>query len=277
MTDDERVQPGLHALLLSDPDALADALRTDPDIVAIRVDDNTMLEWTTQPDFPSDERCVRLLIDHGSQLDRALNLAACHDNAPLVAQLLDAGADPTHRADANITPAESAAMHGSTAALDLLRERDALHRPALWLASAAGDLPAVESYFDNGSLRVVPTPYRPNFADVGRPASNPPGDTAADIIDEAFVFAAANARTNIADYLLQRGARINAAPYRNTTALRLAIQFKKPDAVQWLLNNGAATTILDGTHNADASGWATACNDGSQAMKQITRLLDSSR
>lgn len=276
MTDDDRVQPALHALLLSDSDALATALRADPDVVKIRVGENTMLEWVTQPDFTIDRDCVRHLIDHGAEVDRALNLAACFNEAGLVVQLLDSGADPTKRADAGITPAESAAMHGSAEALDVLRERHAVHRHALWLVAAAGDSAAVSSFFDNGSLRDVAGAYRPNFADVGRAPTDPPGDTPADLIDEAFVFALANGRTGIGDYLLAHGADIDARPYRNTTALHLAIQFRKLDAVLWLLGRGASADIRDDTHGSNAAGWATACDDGSAPMEQIIQILGRS-
>ncbi len=75
-------------------------------------------------------------------------------------------------------------MHSSTEAADVLVEAG-LHRPGLWLAAAAGLLPAVRDRvgIDN-SLRADPGPYRPNWADVGRPA----GETATairELIDAA--------------------------------------------------------------------------------------------
>ena len=111
-----------------------------------------------------------MLVGAGARLDRALNLAGCWNLADLCRQLLAAGADPAARADAGITPLESAAMHGATEAADALVEHG-LHRRTLWLAAAAGLLPTVQDWVAaDGSLQADPGPYRPNWADVGRPA-----------------------------------------------------------------------------------------------------------
>ena len=68
---DERVQPALHALLSGDIDGLRAALEADPGVVNLRVGENTMLEWMTQPEggVPSPE-LVAVLIDAGAYLDR---------------------------------------------------------------------------------------------------------------------------------------------------------------------------------------------------------------
>ena len=46
---DERIQPALHALLSDDVDGLREALGADPEVVNLKVGDNTLLELTTQP------------------------------------------------------------------------------------------------------------------------------------------------------------------------------------------------------------------------------------
>ena len=53
------------------------------------------------------------------------------------------------RADADLTPLESAAMHSSTEAADVLVEHG-LHRPTLWLAAASGLLQRAQAC-DDGS------------------------------------------------------------------------------------------------------------------------------
>ena len=215
VSDDERIQPALHALLTEDIDGLRAALKADPGVVNLKIGENTMLELMTQPEGgPPSPDVVQVLIDAGADLDRALNLAGCWNLADLCAQLLAAGADPAARADAGITPLESAAMHSSAEAADVLVVHG-LHRPSLWLAAASGLLPEVRQWVSpDGSLQADPGPYRPNWADVGRPAGPPPPGDPADIVGEALVFAALNNRREVVDYLLDSGADIDARPTR---------------------------------------------------------------
>ncbi len=277
-SDDERVQLALHALLAGDVDGLRAALKADPGVVNLRVGDNTMLEWMTQPEGgPPSPEMVGVLIDAGAYLDRALNLTGCWNLAGLCTQLLAAGANPAAQADAGITPLESAAMHSSTEAADVLVAHG-LHRPTLWLAAAAGLLPEVRDWVaTDGSLRAGPGPYRPDWADVGRRPGSPPNGDPSEIVGEAFVFAALNNRREVVDYLLDAGADLDARPYRNTTALHFAVQFHRAGMVRDLLDRGASVTIKDANHNSDASGWARACDDGSDAAAEIGALISAAR
>lgn len=274
----ERMQPALAALTAGDAGGLRAALATDPGVVDLKVSGNTMLELMTQPDaVPPSPELVDVLIDAGAELDRALNLAACWNLADLCSQLLAAGADPTARADAGITPLESAAMHSSIEAADVLVYHD-LHRRTLWLAAATGLLQVVTSWVaTDGSLLADPGPYRPNWADVGRRASDPPTDDPAEIVGEAYVFAAANDRRDVVDYLLDAGVDLDARPYLNTTALHFAIQFGRLGMVRYLLRRGASVTIEDGTYGSDAAGWAEACENGTEDGTAIRRLVSAAR
>jgi hypothetical protein len=270
---DDRIQPALHAFLAGDADALGEAIGRDPEIVNLPWQGNTLIEWATQPPQGVAPGVVQVLIDHGADVDRALNLAACWNLPDLCRQLLAAGADPTARADADITPLESAAMHGSTGAAEVLITHG-LHRPCLWVAAAAGRLDLVRTWVDpQGTLLAPPGPYRPNWADVGRSPGAEPTDEPGEIMGEALVFAAANDRTEVVDYLIGAGADIDARPYRNTTGLHLAIQFHKPEMVRHLLARGASIDILDDEHRSDATGWAAACDDGSPSATTIIGLV----
>ena len=273
---DERIQPALRALLLGDADGLRAALEVDPEVVNLTVGGNTLLELATQPDVsPPSSEIVDVLVEAGAAVDRALNLAGCWNLPNLCAQLLAGGADPVARADAGITPLESAAMHSSTEAADVLVEAG-LHRPSLWLAAAAGLLPAVRDWVGvDGSLRADSGTYRPNWADVGRPAGAAPSDHPREILGEAFGFAALNDRSAVVDYLLDTGVDIDARPYRNTTALHFAIQFRRHHMVRLLLGRGAAVTIEDDTYQSDAAGWAQACDNGSEPATAIRELIDT--
>ena len=271
---DERIQPALHALLSDDVDGLREALGADPEVVNLKVGDNTLLELTTQPDVGhSSSEIIDVLISAGAALDRALNLAGCWNLPDMCAQLLAAGADPEARADGGITPLESAAMHSSTQAADVLVAHG-LHRQTLWLAAASGLLRWVQGWVaGDGTLRADPGPYRPDWAAVGRAAGAPPRDDPTEIVGESFVFAALNNRHDVVDYLLGTGVDVNARPYRNTTALHFAIQFRRSDMVRRLLDHGASVTIEDGTYRSNAAGWAQACDDGSQAATTIRWLV----
>lgn len=274
----ERMQPALAALTAGDAGGLRAVLAADPGVVDLKVSGYTMLELMTQPDaVPPSPELVDVLIDAGAELDRTLNLAACWNLADLCSQLLAAGADPTARADAGITPLESAAMHSSIEAADVLAEHG-LHRRTLWLAAASGLLQMVASWVaTDGSLLADPGPCRPNWADVGRRADNPPTDDPAEIVGEAYVFAAANDRRDVVDYLLDAGVDLDARPYLNTTALHFAIQFGRLGMVRHLLRRGASVTIEDGTYGSDAAGWAEACENGTEDGTAIRRLVSAAR
>ena len=271
-----RLEEALDALLSHDAERLRAALDADPALVHRSVGSNTLLETATQPvagAVPAE--VIAVLIEGGAELDRALNLAGCWNLAELAEQLLDAGADPAARADAGITPLESAAMHGSADAADVL-VRHGVHRSGLWLAAAAGQLELVRDWVDSdGTLLAPPGSYRPNFADVGRPAGAAPSEEPSEILGEALVFAAANGRLNVVDYLVGVGVDVDARPYRNTTGLHLAIQLGKLEMVRHLLELGASTTIRDDEYSSDALGWASACDKGSSPGPEIRELLAS--
>lgn len=249
-------------------------IAANPGLVNGKYRGNTLLEWLTQPGFaPPHPQVVEVLIDAGAELDRALNLAGCWNLPVLCEQLLAAGADPGARADAGITPLESAAMHSSKEAADVLVGHG-LHRPSLWLAAASGQLQAVRDWVTPGAtLRRDPGPYRPNWADVGRPAGEPGSSDDREIIGEAFVFAALNDRRDVAGYLLQIGVDVDSRPYRNTTALHFAVQFHRHEMVGFLLESKASVSIRDDVFGAEAKDWAEACRDGGPASREILRLL----
>lgn len=271
-----RYAGALRAARDGDITALRRTLDSYPGIALARVRENSLLEWLTQPGFaPPHPQAVDALIEAGAEFDRALNLAGCWNLPDLCEQLLAAGADPAARADAGITPLESAAMHSSKEAVDVLVAHG-LHRPSLWLAAAAGQLGAVRDWVSPDlTLRRDPGQYRPDWADVGRPAGEPRSADDGEIIGEAFVFAALNDRREAVEYLLQIGVDVDVRPYRNTTALHFAIQFHRLEMVRYLLGQKAKVSIRDDVFGADARGWASACHDGSPASGEILRLLEA--
>jgi ankyrin repeat protein len=272
---DERIQPALHALLGGDTDGLRAALAADPELINAVWNDNTLLEWATQPPHGIDPACIDALIDAGASLDRALGLAGCWNLADLCSRLLEAGADPTSLCDETspITPLESAAMHGSTRSADVLIEHG-LHRPTLWLAAATGQLDLVTNWISSaGDLLMPPGPYRPIWAHVGRPQARPPADDHDQILGEAITFAALNDRTDVVDHLLDIGVPIDAAPYRGITSLHFAVQYAKPNMVEHLVARGASLEARDDEWNATPARWAEVCNDDSADRTAILETL----
>lgn len=272
---DERIQPALHALLSNDAKGLGSALADDPALANVAWNGNTLLEWATQPPHGIDRECIAVLIDAGAPLDRALGLAGCFNLAELCTQLLDAGGDPTSfESDVSpITPLESAAMHGSTAAADVLVEHG-LHRPTLWLAAATGQLDLVTEWVSQAATLLKPAgDYRPIWAHVGRPPAPAPNSNPAQILAEALTLAAANGRIGVVDHLLACGVPIDAAPYRGITSLHFAVQFGKLAMVEHLLARGASTTTRDDEWNASPGRWAEVCVDDSAERVAIAALL----
>ena len=133
--------------------------------------------------------------------------------------------------------------------------------------------------------------YRPHG---GFPAWMP-SDDPQEILDEGLVWAAKADRVEAIDRLVDRGARVEADPYRGTPlswaaangrvaavrrlvelgadvnqpttfggpghgqdvfALHLAAQAGQEEAVDVLLELGADPTLRDGLHHGDAAGWA---------------------
>ena len=271
-----RIAAALRAVKDGDLDRFGTVIGNDPEVVYGRARGNTILEWLTQPDFsPPDPKFVGALIEAGAELERALNLAGCWNLPGMCEQLLAAGADPAARADAGITPLESAAMHSSKDAADVLVAHG-LYRPSLWLAAATGQLEAVHDWVSPDlTLRRDPGPYRPDWANVGRPAGEPRSANEGEVIGEAFVFAALNDRRDVVEYLLQTGVDVDVRPYRNTTALHFAIQFHRLEMVRLLLDRNAGVSIRDDIFGAEAKGWANACQNGSPASGEILRLLEA--
>jgi ankyrin repeat protein len=65
-----------------------------------------------------------------------------------------------------------------------------------------------------------------------------PSDDPQEILDEALVWAAKSGRTNVMLLLLERGARIDADPYRGTPLIWAATK-GRVETVEWLLDHGA--------------------------------------
>jgi ankyrin repeat protein len=210
----------------------------------------TLLEALAQPDVvPFDRAVAEILIARAQDLDGPLNLAACFNRAELVELLLDAGADPTPDPSRGLTPLETALYHGAREAADLLAERG-ISPLELWSAAALGRIDLMTNLLDR------PPRHRPNLADVGWQPAPPPGNDAQTIVDEALAFAALNGRLESIEWLLDRGAAIDGAPYLGMTPLHFAAFFDRPNAVKLLRDRGADRTRTERISGRTAAEWA---------------------
>jgi ankyrin repeat protein len=87
-----------------------------------------------------------------------------------------------------------------------------------------------------------------------------------------FVYAVAKGNWPMAEWLLARGADINAIAevYQcPATALHFAVENKPPERIRWLLDQGADPGIRDGKFDSDVRGWATFLG-----RDEIVRIID---
>jgi ankyrin repeat protein len=246
---------------------------------------------------------MRLLISAGADVDQAN----------------DRGWTPLHQAGYRNDPAMAELLLASGARIDLEAHGSggtplaaALfwgHREAAEVLAAAGVVPTnlrIAAGLGRADLvracvgtdgRLTPGAraargfYRPHS---GFPAWQPSEDEQ-EVLDEALVWAAKSDRVEVMPLLVERGARVDADPYRGTplawasykgrvaaarwlldhgadidqrgtfggpghgagvTALHLAAQNDNPEMIRFLLSRGADRTIRDDLYSATPAGWA---------------------
>jgi ankyrin repeat protein len=183
--------------------------------------------------FPAGPEVVKLLVSAGADPsapstgrdgeigETPLHYAASSDDVDVAAALIDAGADiEAPGGSITGTPLANAVGYGCWHLARLLVARGS-RIGSLWEAAALGDRPRVEELLG---------------------ADPPP--TAADI-DGAFWQACHGGQRRMAEYLLARGASINATVgYAAGTALEVAAQpgCQQQILIDWLREHGATTS-----------------------------------
>ena len=294
-------------------------LRTHPDVARARgTNGNTLLnlscslapcapagsdDVTERPSAPERLEAIRLLLAAGADVNQAndrgwtpLHQAAYRNDPEMAALLLRAGA----RADLSAhgeggTPLAVALFWGHREVSELLAAHGVVPGN-LRIASGLGRADLVRACFDDsGALTAAAIAgrafYRPHS---GFPAWRPSGDSL-EVLDEALVWAAKSGRTEVMTILVERGARVDADPYRGTpllwaaangrieaarslldhgadvnrratfggpshgegvTALHLAAQNDRAEMIELLLARGADASIEDGLYHGTPLGWA---------------------
>lgn len=274
----------LKAVGTSDVNGLSVLLRRNPGLVTERVRGGTLLDLIAQPDgvgdnlgaeLGIDRNVVELLIKAGSPTDQTLVFAACFNRVELVKILLEADAPIRDGvSDWDINALESGVMHGSAESVDAIVESRGLVPNAFWLAAGAGRLESVEDWFKRGG-ELLPEAgwHRPDFTNIGLEPGTPPADDPKELLAEAFISAARNGRTNVAEFLLKRGVDVNAAPYRGITPLHHAIWTGQLEMVRFLVERGADLNATDEMHESTPPDWAKALEDLHPMSPAILEVL----
>ncbi|HEY1461205.1 MAG TPA: ankyrin repeat domain-containing protein [Casimicrobiaceae bacterium] len=160
------------------------------------------------------------------------------DRSDDVAAMLARGMDP-NTVDTNGEPMlVVAARAGWQPTVDVLLKagakvdaKNSFGDTAIMVASLNGHLVLVKTFFARGA------------------EINPPGWT-------PLAYAAANGQTDVARYLLDIGANINAASANGTTPLMMAVRGGHADTVDLLLAKGADPNLRN-QNDASALAWAT--------------------
>ncbi len=192
----------------------------------------------------------------GAYAKTPLHWAAENDHADAARLLLDGGADLARVTTWGATPLEWAGYLGSRAVAEILLERGATGMN-LVLAAGLGKLDLVQDYCDsNESLDGLGIPRRETDAqdEQGWPATA--ARMKGDVLGEAFQVACRNGHTEVAKYILDRGADIQATGYFGGTGLHWAAFNGHRETVEFLLERGADTRLEDHAFKATPLGWA---------------------
>ena len=177
--------------------------------------------------FPNGPQTVHLMIRAGADPnfrhptrcdETALHWAASSDDVDVAAALIDGGADVDVPGGSIGTPLANAVGYGCWHVARLLLARGA-RVGSLWEAAGLGDWARVYEFLNAG--------HPPNSSD----------------IDNAFWQACHGGQRRMAEYLLGKGANVNALPrYSEQTALQAAgaVDTRRQLLVDWLKERGAA-------------------------------------
>jgi len=183
-----------------------------------------------------------------------LHWAAETDQAEAARILIDAGADIEARTSWGATPLEWAATMGSLRVADLLLSRGA-GGFTLIVAAGLGRLEEVkaiiEAETDLSTHRRRCAPESPN--------DDWPADSThirGDVLSDAMYAASRNGHTQVVEYLLDRGAAIDAKGIFGATALHWAAINGHQNTVLLLLARGASCAVRDARFNSTPEGWA---------------------
>jgi ankyrin repeat protein len=289
------------AVETDDVEGLTELLDRHPDLVHVRgTNGNDLLGMANGLEL------IRLLLDRGADPNRGndygwtrLHQAGQGNRRTLAEVMLAAGArtDLSARGDGG-TPLIAALFWGHREVVDLLGREPGNLR----VAAGLGELDMIRELVGTPRAGAHRDFYRPHG---GFPAWQP-SDDPQEVLDEALVWAAKADRVEALPLLVELGARVDADPYRGTpltwasangrvasirklvelgadvnqrgtfggpghgegvTALHLAAQGGRREAVETLLELDADPTTRDALHESPPSGWASFCGHAELAKR----------
>lgn len=279
--DEEPFMRAVRAIQAAEDEVLAALIGRYPGLVAARgTNGNSLIGLATGM---CRVAIVRLLLDLGadpvSANDRGwtlLHQAAYMNHEDLTRLLLAAGV-PTGfsgHGDGG-TPLVAALFWGHREAAELIAAQD-LTPGNLRVAAGLGRLDLLDELVGPGG-RLAPAAgahrgfYRPH---TGFPLWQP-SDDRQQILDEALVWACKSGRTNVLTALVERGADVDADPYRGTPLAWAAANGRR-EVVDWLIDHGAGvnrrSTFGGPRHGEGATALHLAAQNGDASMVRL--LLD---
>jgi ankyrin repeat protein len=229
-----------------------------------------LLEAIDTGDLPGIQRLLELdpalATAKGKHEVTALHRAAEKDKPAAAEALLAAGAELEAKVSWGMTPLEWAANMGSRSAAGLFLARGA--HLTHWAAAGLGMLDALQSFWhDDGTLKPGAGHRRPRQQDAGLWTWAEPSEDRGEIVSDSFYVACRNGHTEVAQFLLARGADINFRGFFGGTGLHWAAIHGHKDTVEFLLANGADTNLEDHEFKATPLSWAHETNQ--QAIVEL--------
>ncbi len=164
----------------------------------------------------------------------------------LLQLLIDAGANVHGEVrGSGGTPLAQALFRGCQPQVDILASH-AITPLNLRMAAGLGRLDLTESLFNaDGSLTAEAGAQRGYYRPHNSFPEWQPTDDPQEILDEAFVYACANGRLEMLDFLVAKGAAIDRDPY-HSSPLHWAVVNNHVDVAVWLLDRGVSLQRLAG-------------------------------
>jgi ankyrin repeat protein len=204
--------------------------------------------------------------EHGKT---GLHIAAEADQAEVARILLEAGADVEAQTSWRATPLDWAATLGSSRTADLLIARGASGLTII-AAAALGRLDVVVSRLASaGDLTSERRRAAPDSPDEHWPPDS--AHLRGDVLSDALYAAARNGHAPVVEYLLERGASVDAKGVFGGTALHWAAMNGHRSTVDVLVARGASLTGRDARFDAMPEDWAREGGHGELADALATR------
>lgn len=255
---DSQFQPAIDAAYAGDFSLFKSVLDQHPELVtqtsSDRGDSPNLIQFVVVEGglgkIPNAAEFLRFLIASGSTTKKQLIAAASVNSRELVDVLLDAGMDINEGSPWSAI--EETLYWGHREMANYLLSRHDEGIKTLPAAAMVGDRTKLESFFDDCELvdSVLPVCF---------PWGAIENSTKDDALLQAFFLALRHQQYAAASYLLEQGVDINGvtrAHHEECAALHQAIYLNDIEMVDWLLDRGASTEILDTRFQGNAIAWA---------------------